>query len=377
MDFTWPEETEQVFKQILAATQSWPAPPEQARPFTREQWRRCADLGLLGLSVPPQYGGQGYGFLTSARAVEAFGRGCPDLGLVFSAMAHLFACTMPIVEYGSPALRERVLPKLCRGEWVGANAVTEEDAGSDAMAGKAVAVRDGDGYRISGTKSFVSNGPDADVFVVYAHTEPSFGHMGLSAFVVERGTAGLTLGEPFDTLAFESCPTSSIVLDGCWVPAECRLGRDGQGAEVFHASMRWERSCLFAAYLGQMARLIDRCVQHVKERKQFGKRIGANQAVSHRIAQMRIQLETARLLLYRACWRLDRGEPATTDIAMAKYVVSEAAVQTALSAVRLFAGKGVRTDVGIERELRNAVPSTIFSGTSEMQLERIAKELGL
>jgi alkylation response protein AidB-like acyl-CoA dehydrogenase len=377
MDFTWPEETEQVFKQILAATQSWPAPPEQAQPFTREQWRRCADLGLLGLSVPPQYGGQGYGFLTSARAVEAFGRGCPDLGLVFSAMAHLFACTMPIVEYGSPALRERVLPKLCRGEWVGANAVTEEDAGSDAMAGKAVAVRDGDGYRISGTKSFVSNGPDADVFVVYAHTEPSFGHMGLSAFVVERGTAGLTLGEPFDTLAFESCPTSSIVLDGCWVPAECRLGRDGQGAEVFHASMRWERSCLFAAYLGQMARLIDRCVQHVKERKQFGKRIGANQAVSHRIAQMRIQLETARLLLYRACWRLDRGEPATTDIAMAKYVVSEAAVQTALSAVRLFAGKGVRTDVGIERELRNAVPSTIFSGTSEMQLERIAKELGL
>ncbi|HET6704889.1 acyl-CoA dehydrogenase family protein [Amycolatopsis sp.] len=377
MDFTWPEESEQVFKQILAATQSWPASPDEARPFTREQWRRCADLGLLGLSVPTRYGGQGYGFLTSARAVEAFGRGCPDLGLVFSAMAHLFACTMPVVEYGGPALRERVLPRLCRGEWVGANAVTEEDAGSDAMAGKAVAVRDGDGYRITGTKSFVSNGPNADVFIVYAHTEPSFGHMGLSAFVVERGTAGLTLGEPFDTLAFESCPTSSIVLSDCWVPAECRLGEEGQGAEVFHASMRWERSCLFAAYLGQMSRLIDRCVHHVKERKQFGKRIGANQAVSHRVAQMRIQLETARLLLYRACWRLDRGEPATIDIAMAKFVVSEAAVQTALSAVRLFAGKGVRTDVGIERELRNAVPSTIFSGTSEMQLERVAKELGL
>ncbi|GAA0532640.1 acyl-CoA dehydrogenase [Saccharopolyspora subtropica] len=376
MDFTWPEESERVYKQILTATQSWPA-PEGARPFTREQWRQCAELGLLGLSVPTQYGGQGYGFRTAARAVEAFGEGCQDLGLVFSATAHLFACTMPVVEYGNPELRERVLPKLCRGEWVGANAVTEEDAGSDAMAGKARAIRDGDGYRISGTKSFVSNGPAADVFIVYAHTEPKFGHLGLSAFVVERGVEGLTVGESFDTLAFESCPTSAVTLEDCWVPAECRLGAEGQGSEVFHASMRWERSCLFAAYLGQMTRLIDRCVRHARQRKQFGKRIGANQAVSHRIAEMRTQLEAARLLLYRACWRLERGEPATMDIAMAKLAVSEAAVQTALSAVRLFAGQGVRTDVGIEREFRNAVPSTIFSGTSEMQLERIARELGL
>ncbi|MBF6063301.1 acyl-CoA dehydrogenase family protein [Nocardia terpenica] len=376
MDFTWPEESEQVFKQISTATQEWTA-PEDGQPFTREQWRRCAELGLLGLCVPTRYGGQGYGFLTSARAVEAFGRGCTDLGLVFSASAHLFAATMPIVEFGGEALRERVLPKLCSGEWVGANAITEEGAGSDAMAGQARAVRDGDGYRITGTKSFVSNGPAADVFIVYAHTDPSFGHMGLASFVVERETEGVSLGPSFDTLAFQSCPTSSLVLEDAWVPAEHMLGREGQGATVFHASMRWERSCLFAAYLGQMSRVLDRCVDHAKRRKQFGRRIGANQAVSHRIAELQLNLEAARLLLYRACWRLDRGEPATTDIAMAKLAVSRAAVDTALSAVRLFAGLGVRTDVGIEQELRNAVPSTIFSGTSEMHLEMIAKELGL
>ncbi|MCG5214614.1 acyl-CoA dehydrogenase family protein [Streptosporangium soli] len=375
MDFTWPAETAETFARIATATRSWPA--DETLSPGRERWRACGELGLLGLSVPQKYGGQGHGFVTTARAAEAFGLGYPDFGLVFSAMAHLLACAMPIAEYADPAVCEHVLPKLCSGRWRGANAITEDTAGSDATAVRTSAVRDGDGYRISGTKTFVSNGPDADVFVVYARTDPALGHLGLTAFVVERGVEGLTVGEPFGKLGLESCPASSLTLADCWVPGRARLGREGQGAAVFQGSMRWERTCLFAAYLGQLTRVLDRCVRHARQRRQFGRRIGANQAVSHRLAELHLRLEAARLLLYRACWRLDQGEQATSEVAMAKLAVSQSAVEITLAAVHLFGGEGVRCDGGIERELRNAVPSTIFSGTSEMQLEQIAAGLGL
>jgi len=376
MDFSWPKESEETFARVLTAVRQWPA-ADDGRPFTRDQWQRCADLGLTGLCLPVEYGGGGKGFLDTACAAEAFGLGCSDFGIVFSVMAHLLACAMPVAEYGTPALRQRLLPGLSSGRLIGANAVTEESAGSDVMAVRTSAVRDGDGYRLSGTKSYVSNGPAADVFVVYALTDPTMGHLGVSAFVVDRRVEGLFVGEAFDKLGLRSCPGSSVTFADCWVPGEQRLGRPGQGGAIFQASMRWERTCLFAAYLGQATRVLDRCVEHAKRRRQFGRRIGANQSVSHRIAELRMKLESARLLLSRACWRLDRGEPATMDVAMAKLAISSTAVETAMAAVHLFGGAGVRTDVGIERELRNAVPSTIFSGTSEMQLEQIAGELGL
>lgn len=376
MDFTWPSETAEAYTRVVTGTDGW-AETAEGDFYSRAQWRRCADLGLLGLSVPVQYGGQGFGFLGAARTAEAFGLACTDFGLVFGALAHLFACAMPIVEYGTPSLAARVLPRLTSGEWIGANAITEDAAGSDVHAVETRAVRDNAGYRITGVKSFVTNGPCADVFVVYARTDPALGHLGLTAFVLERGTPGLTVGQPFDKLVLRSCPASTVTLTDCWVPVECRLGREGQGSAIFQASMRWERTCLFAAYVGQMSRLLDRCVRHATGRRQFGRRIGTNQAVSHRLAELRLRMEAASLLLYRACWRLDRGEAARVDTAMAKLAVSEVAVELSLAAVRLFGGAGVLVGAGIERELRNALPSTIFSGTSEMQLEQIAKEMGL
>jgi alkylation response protein AidB-like acyl-CoA dehydrogenase len=376
MDFEWPEAAVQTYDRVLTATRAWPEPFAE-RPFTREQWQGCADAGLTGLSVPAEFGGGGLGFLGTARAAEAFGSGYQDFGLVFSVMAHLLACTMPIAEFGTPALRNRLLPGLCSGELIGANAVTEQSAGSDVTAVRTTAVRDGDGYRLTGTKTYVSNGPVADVFVVYGSTDPAMRHLGVTGFVVDRRAEGLSVGEPFDKLGLRSCPGSSVTLTDCWVPDEQVLGKPGQGGAIFQASMRWERTCLFGAYLGQAARVLDRSVEHARTRRQFGRRIGANQAVSHRLATLHLKLESARLLLYRACWRLDRGEPATADVAMAKLAASEAAVEISLAAVHLFGGAGVRTDAGIERELRNAVPSTIFSGTSEMQLEQIAGELGL
>jgi alkylation response protein AidB-like acyl-CoA dehydrogenase len=375
MDLNWPEADRSRYDEIYSSVSAWPAPGSDF--FTPEEWKQCASLGLTGLSVPRQYGGAGFGFLSTARAIEAFGRGAPDMGLVFASMAHLFACAMPIVENGNEGIRQEILPQFCSGAMIGANAITEQQAGSDVSRLATVAEHVGDHYVITGEKTFVSNGPVADVFLVYATSQPGFGYLGLSAFVVDRGTSGLVVGQPFGKLGLRGCPASTVQLDHCEVPETRRLGRDGDGGAIFQAAMRWERTCLFAAYVGRTERLLDRCVDHARHRKQFGRRIGANQAVSHRVARMRVRLEAARLLLWQACWRLDQAEPAVAEVAMAKLAISEGAVEAALEAVQIFGAEGIRDDSGLERELRDAVPSTIFSGTSEMQLELIARELGL
>jgi alkylation response protein AidB-like acyl-CoA dehydrogenase len=375
MDFEWTGEDRIRYDEIYSRARLLPAPGPGF--FSREEWKLCAGIGLLGLSVPKEYGGEGCGFLATARAAEAFGRGAPDMGLVFAALAHLFACCMPIAEYGDEELRREVLPRLSSGEWVGANAITEEGAGSDATRLAARADRAGEDYVLTGEKCFVSNGPAADVFVVYAVTQPDLGYLGVSAFVVKRGTPGLIIGEPFRKLGLDRCPASTLRFDHCVVPARRRLGDEGQGAAIFQDAMRWERTCLFAAYVGRLERLAELSADHARTRIQFGRPIGSNQAVSHRLARMRVRLEAARLLLWRACWLMEQDEPARAEVAMAKLVISEAAVESAMDAVRIFGGDGIRSDRGIECELRDAVPGLIFSGTSEMQLELIVRELGL
>lgn len=375
MDFEWTAEESERYRLIYSRAKLWPTPDPGF--FTSPEWKHCASLGLLGLSIAEKYGGEGCGFLATARAVEAFGRGAPDMGLVFSAMAHLFACAMPIAEHGDDQLRDEMLPRLCSAEWVGANAITEEGAGSDVTRLATRAERDADGYVLTGEKTFVSNGPAADVFVVYATSQPELGYLGVDAFVVDRQTPGLIIGEPFGKLGLDRCPASTLRLDHCVVPARRRLGGEGQGAAIFQSAMRWERTCLFAAYVGRIERLAELCADHARTRAQFGRPIGSNQAISHRLARMRLRLEAARLLLWRACWLLDQNEAASADVAMAKLAISEAAAESALDAVRIFGGDGIRSDRGIERELRDAVPSLIFSGTSEMQLELIVRELGL
>jgi L-prolyl-PCP dehydrogenase len=178
--------------------------------FSEREWRLCGELGLLGSCLPERYGGLGYDALTVARVVEGFARGCCDTGLVFSACAHLFACATPIAEHGNEELKERVLPRLASGEWVGANAITEADAGSDVHALSARAVRDGAGYRVTGTKSFVTNGPVADCFLVYASTEPAHGHLGISAFLVDASAPGLSRGEHFEKLGLTGAPACAV-----------------------------------------------------------------------------------------------------------------------------------------------------------------------
>jgi alkylation response protein AidB-like acyl-CoA dehydrogenase len=380
MEFKWSQVHEERYQYTRQAVREKLNPLLHRGPADRlpgEIWRLCGELGLLGLSAPVPYGGSGYDALSAAHLIEAFGRECEDTGLVFSAAAHLLACVMPIAEYGGDELKARLLPGLCSGALVGANAITESDAGSDVFALKMRAIRDNDWYILDGTKSFVSNGPVADAIVVYAATNPAHGYLGISAFVVEKNSAGMSIGEPIRKLGLTTTPASMITFEACRVPLGNRLGQEGQGAQIFKRSMQWERACLFAAYIGLMERQLAQSLTYARERRQFGRPIGKNQAISHRLANMKLRLESARLLLYRACWLFDQGAGATLEISLAKLAISEAAVQGGLDAVQIYGGAGIMADAGIERMLRDAIPSTIFSGTSEMQRDIIAKELGL
>lgn len=381
MDFAWTTAQKELYDGTLAFAREKLNDDLLARDrehrFPEREWRMCGEYGLLGLCVPQRYGGMGFDHLSTALALEAFGRGCKDMGLAFAIAAHQLAVARPIVDAGSEELKQRVLPKLCSGEWVGANAITEAEAGSDVFALKSRSQRTEDGYRITGTKSYASNGPVADIFLVYANGDPEKGYLGIDAFVVPRDAPGVTVGSPMNKMGLHTCPMGSLYLDEAQVAEGDRLGKPGEGARIFTDSMMWERSCLFATYVGALERQLDEVATYASERKQRRRAIGRNQAVSHRIANMKLRLEAARLLLYRACWQRDQGDEATLEVALSKLAISEAAIQGGLDAVQVFGAIGYVAESGIERMLRDAVPSTIFSGTSEIQRNLIASRLGL
>src|SRR5215216_3522842 len=334
MDFSWTAEQDRLYQQALEFAAQRVNPVVEGRDgvpyFGEHEWRLCGELGLLGACVPQRYGGRGHDALTVARIVEGFSHGCSDTGLVFSACAHLFACAMPVAEHGSDELKERMLPRLAGGESVGANAITEAEAGSDVFSLRSRALRDGDRYLLSGTKTFVTNGPVADCFLVYASTEPAHGYLGITAFVVGGDAPGLTRGEHFGKVGLTGAPVCEVRFEDCPVNESSRLGDEGAGAAIFHGSMSWERACLFALYLGVMDRQLDEVVAFAKERRQFGKPLGRHQAIAHRAADMKLRLDAARLLLHRACWMKSEGVECDMEISLAKLAISEAAVQSGL-----------------------------------------------
>lgn len=380
MDFDLTPEQQDAYRETLEAVRAELDGSDRAERgdhLTRDEWRRAGKLGLLGLCVPEEYGGSGLGAVDTAIRIAAFGEGCTDMGLVFAASAHLFACVVPLAAYGGPGLKERVLPKLCSGELIAGNAMTEAEAGSDVGAVAVTATRDGDDYVLNGQKTFVSNAPVADVFVTYATANPKAGFLGITCFAVPRDTPGLTVGEPFQKMGLTSCPAGVVTFDDCRVPAHHVVGEEGQGSAIFQHSMGWERSCLFAGYVGMMQRLIDRCLDHAKTRHQFKQPLAEFQAVTHKIADMRLRLESARLLLYRACSLMDQERTDPLAIALSKLAISEGVVKTALDSVQIFGGRGYLSSEGIEESLRDAIGSTIFSGTSEIQRELVVNGMGL
>ncbi|MGP3912328.1 acyl-CoA dehydrogenase family protein [Nonomuraea sp. 10N515B] len=374
MNFDLAPEQRKRYDETLAGVRAELACPSS--PATRAEWRAAGRLGLTGLCLPKEHGGSGLGALDTALCLEAFGRGCATAGLPFAVAAHLLACAVPIRDFASK--ESGLLAGLATGERIAANAMTEDGAGSDVGRLATTARRDGDAYVLDGEKSFASNAPLADVIVTYAVTDPTAGFLGITAFAVPRDLPGVEVGSPLEKMGLHGCAAARVRFSGCRVPDRYVLGRPGQGSAIFQHSMGWERACLFAVYLGLMDDQLDRVVAHARERRQFGREIGGFQAVSHRIAAMAQRLEGARLLLYRACWQLDQGHAGrVAAAAMSKAAVSEAAVANGLDAVQIFGAAGYLTGPGIEARLRDAVPSTIFSGTTEIQREIIAREVGL
>lgn len=377
--FEWDDA--ELYARTLAFAQDVLAPGAleriRAGAFERELWRRASAFGLAGLPAPRAHGGSGLGAAGTAHLLEALGRGTDDAGLLFSLAAHLFACVVPVARFGSERQKSELLPRLASGELIGANAISEAGAGSDVFALATSATADGETYVLDGEKSWVTNGPVADVFLVYARTQPKAGYFGVSAFVVEKERQGLRVGNAIAKRGLETSPTSSLYLESCRIPKENLVGELGQGAPLFEHAMLWERSCLFALYLGRMQTALERAVEYAKTRRQFGRALGDFQAVSHRIADMKVRLEAARSLLYHACFKLDRGEDARLDVAIAKLFVSEAAVQSGLDVVELFGGLGLASESGVERFLADALPARTVSGTSDIQRNLIARALGL
>jgi alkylation response protein AidB-like acyl-CoA dehydrogenase len=345
--------------------------------FDRKLWDEAAAFGLAGLPIPEAWGGGGLDALDTMMIVEALGRGADDGGLVFSLCAHMFASAVPIWRAGDATLLDRYLRPIASGQLICANGTTEAEAGSDVHAMKASARREGDDYVLDGTKCFITNAPVADLFLLYAKTNPQAGFLGISAFLVPRTTPGLRVVAEHGKSGLRTAPWGTIYLEDCRVPASSRLGPEGAGAALFRESMIWERCCLFAYYVGAMATQLDRCVEHVRTRKQFGRALSSNQAVANRIVDMRLRLETSRLLLYRAGDLHRRGLPCTDEIAMCKLWISESAVQSGLDAIQLYGATGVVADSGVDALLRDALPARIFSGTSEVQRMMLARSMGV
>lgn len=381
MEFAWSEDQLALRRSILefaaAALTEDIVALDRSGTFSREQWNKCAEFGILGLAVPEEYGGSGHDILTTMMALEALGSGCRDNGLLFALNAQMWAVQAPIQRFATPAQRERYLSPMVRGEMIGAHGITEPGSGSDAFAMSSTATRRGDGYVLNGTKTFVSNAPIADVLLVFASTSRARGFMGITAFLIDKGHPGLTIGKPIEKMGLRTAPYSEVVLDDCVVPVEARLGKEGNGGTIFKHSMGWERSCILASNVGAMERQLQACVAYAQERQQFGQPIGKFQQISSMLVEMKLRLETSRMLLYRAGWCRAQGEEAVEEVALAKLHISESFVQSSLAAIQIHGAYGYSTEVGIERDLRDAIGGRVYSGTSEIQREIIARHMGL
>ena len=381
MDFDWTHEQRDYHDVVVRFAQTRLTEDvirrDAGHAFSAEAWKRCAEVGIQGLPVPEEYGGSGADATTIVLALEGLGYGCTDNGLIFSLNAQMWACEVPLVKFGTEEQKRRYLPRLCDGTMIAAQAISEPGAGSDAMGLTATAEQRGDVYVLNGAKTFATNAPAADVLIVYATTDRSKGFAGLVAFILDRDTPGLTVGQPLEKMGLRTSPMGEVFLEGCEAPAEHMLGKPGSGMAIFTLAMLWERSCILASTVGAMQRQVERCVQYARERRQFGQPIGKFQAVSHRIADMKVRLEAARLLVYRLGWLLERGKATAADAALAKLHLSESYVQSSLDALQVYGGYGYMTEYELEREVRDAIGSRIHSGTSDIQRNIIASFLGL
>lgn len=330
------------------------------------------------MAVPRQYGGrESATVLTAMLGMEAMGRGCRDLGLLFGLNTQMWTVQLPMVEFGTEEQKQRFLPRLCSGEWIGCEAMTEPNAGSDVFAVETTATKTDGGYLLNGTKCMITLAPIADLALVVATIDPDKGRWGLTSFLVEKDSEGFVAEPATEKMGLRTIPFGTLRFEDCFVPEANRLGKEGSGFALTQHALEYERCCILASQLGAMERQLEETVAFAKDRRQFGQSIGKFQSVSNRVADMKLRLETARLLNYKVAWMKEQGMSATMEAAMLKLHLSESFVDSSLDALRVHGGRGYQTEFGVERDLRDALGGLLYAGTSDIQRNIIAGLLGL
>jgi alkylation response protein AidB-like acyl-CoA dehydrogenase len=350
---------------------------DRDRSFSRSGWEQLGKAGLFGLAFEEQWGGLDQDLLTTMYVLEGLGTSCRDAGLNFCAATQIVSVGIALQRFGSAAQKDRFLPGICSGATIGAHAISEPDGGSDIMRMRTTAMPDGEDFVLNGGKAFVTNGPIADLIVVYARTGKPADPSGITAFLVESDCAGLAMRAPIETMGLRTSPLCELVMEDLRVPRHHVLGSVGAGFLVLDHVMKWEILCSFVINVGEMRRRLDECISYARSRTQFGAHIGSYQSISNKIVEMRIDLETSRKWLYDTAQKLTANQNVSADIAISKLITSESNVRSALSAIQIFGGNGYTTACGLEKELRDAVAGTIYSGTSEIQRQRIAALMAL
>ena len=333
--------------------------------FPMENVKKMGELGMMGIPFSIEFGGAGGDVLSYIIAVEELSKVCATTGVILS--AHTSLCASLINENGTPAQKEKYLRDLCTGNKIGAFGLTEPGAGTDAAGQQTTAVLDGDNYILNGSKIFITNGGVADTFIIFAMTDKSKGTKGISAFIVEKGFQGFSIGKKEDKLGIRASSTTELIFENCIVPKENLIGREGKGFGIAMKTLDGGRIGIAAQALGIAEGALEEAIKYMKERKQFGRPISAFQGLQWMVAEMSTKIEAARFLVYKAAWLKENKQPYSVDAARAKLYAAEVAMDVTIKAVQLFGGYGYTKEYPIERMMRDAKITEIYEGTSEVQ----------
>ncbi|MFB1082062.1 acyl-CoA dehydrogenase [Jeotgalibacillus sp. JSM ZJ347] len=369
MNFKLTEEHEMIRKMVRDFAEKDVAPTAAERDeeerFDREIFDKMAELGLTGIPWPEEYGGIGSDYLAYVIAVEELSRVCASTGVTLS--AHLSLASWPIFKFGTEEQKKHYLTKLAQGEMLGAYGLSEPGAGSDVSSMKTKAVKNGDHYVLNGSKVWITNGGAAELYIIFAVTDPEAGTRGMSAFIVEKGWEGFSIGKKEKKLGIRSSPTTELIFDNVKVPTENLLGKEGEGFKIAMMTLDGGRNGIAAQAVGIAQGALDASVEYAKGREQFGKTILANQGVSFKIADMATAIEASRLLTYQAAWLESEGLPYGKESAMSKLMAGDTAMKVTVEAVQIFGGYGYTKDYPVERYMRDAKITQIYEGTQEIQ----------
>ncbi|WP_339172011.1 acyl-CoA dehydrogenase [Anoxybacillus sp. FSL W8-1294] len=377
MNFQLSEEHEMIRKMVRDFAKNEVAPTAAERDeeerFDRSIFNKMADLGLTGIPWPEEYGGIGSDYLAYVIAVEELSKVCASTGVTLS--AHISLASWPIYKFGTEQQKQTYLRALATGEKLGAYGLSEPGAGSDVSAMKTRAVRDGDHYVLNGSKVWITNGGEADIYVVFAVTDPEKKHRGISAFIVEKGTPGFSIGKKEKKLGIRSSPTTELIFEDCRIPKENLLGEEGEGFKIAMMTLDGGRNGIAAQAVGIAQGALDAAVEYAKGRIQFGKPIAEQQGIAFKLADMATAIEAARLLTYQAAWLESNGLPYGKESAMAKLFAGDTAMKVTVEAVQIFGGYGYTKDYPVERFMRDAKITQIYEGTQEIQRIVISRML--